>query len=348
MTKQITVHSPLPKNLPKQYLELYKKNALYTVDETEVKCYRNVFVSHEGLCLKNLRFLPRSSFNIRTKYDNSFGWGYYRLVAEQYLVSTFGRSLKKLELDDKAYTLIHTKWFNYSFWLTSSLIRLYKAQLLQNETTIIYPEEWRNIAYVNESLALFPSVKQEPIDAGVHLQVKQLVLPEVREFTSAFNPADILAFKEYVYSHISRMSFDLNLSGKTYITRRKAKYRKIQNENDVLGIVRTAGYDIVDFEDYSFLEQVYIMSKTRSLISIHGAGLSNIMFMPSGGNVLELMHHYEQKLDYRFTFWKLAQCSELNYYIQFCNMIKENQNPLFNDLIVDPKLLQNNILLMSS
>ena len=91
-----TIHIPLPQNLPERYRRLFTKKSTYKVPELGVKEYKNVFVSHEGLCLQNLRLVPYSSFNICTRYDKSFGWQYYKLVLEQYLVSTFGKSLKKI------------------------------------------------------------------------------------------------------------------------------------------------------------------------------------------------------------------------------------------------------------
>ena len=96
MYKQQHILVPIPTSIDASYKALYEQKSLYVCPELGVKKYRNVFVSHEGLCLQHFRLLPYSSFNICTKYDKSFGWQYYKLVVEQYLVSTFGKSLKSM------------------------------------------------------------------------------------------------------------------------------------------------------------------------------------------------------------------------------------------------------------
>jgi capsular polysaccharide biosynthesis protein len=51
---------------------------------------------------------------------------------------------------------------------------------------------------------------------------------------------------------------------------------------------RNVAYDLIDFATMTFREQVVAMSKAKLLIAPHGAGLSNVMFMPAGGAVIEL------------------------------------------------------------
>lgn len=56
---------------------------------------KNIFISYEGLVLKNLRLLPKSHFNLVGLKDETFYWLFWKLAIEQYFVSTFGKSLKK-------------------------------------------------------------------------------------------------------------------------------------------------------------------------------------------------------------------------------------------------------------
>ena len=96
MRNKETITLFLPQGIAEKYEQLYRKHASYVCPELQVQAYNNVFVSHEGLCLRHFRLLPYSTFNIRTRYDRSFGWQYYKLVLEQYLVSTYGKSLEKI------------------------------------------------------------------------------------------------------------------------------------------------------------------------------------------------------------------------------------------------------------
>ena len=257
MRKKQNIHIPLPVDIDDSYRTLYEKKSSYVCPVLGVQKYHNVFVSHEGLCLQHCRLLPYSSFNICTSYDKSFGWQYYKLVMEQYFVSTYGKSLTKIVLDDDInYALIHTKWANYSFWITSSLVRLLMLKNSGQEFTLLYPEEWNSIAYIQESLKAFPDLKIKRIPAGVHVQVKNLLLPEVRPFTACFNGIELQAVHDYMVSRIPQEFLGKTCPERIYVTRKRAKYRKVANEEEVIRLVSKYGFSVIDFDDMSFWEQV--------------------------------------------------------------------------------------------
>ncbi len=300
-----TIHIPIPQNLPERYRKLFQKKSTYKVPELQVKEYKNVFVSHEGLCLQNFRLVPYSSFNICTRYDKSFGWQYYKLVLEQYLVSTFGKSLKKITLPaDTTYAVIHTKWFNYSFWITSSLHRLIMLQQSGKDFTLLYPQAWDTIPYVTESLKAFPNLKIYKIPIGVHVQVPHLLMPEVRPFTACFDGTELETVRNYITTRIPAEFHSKPYPTKVYITRKKAKYRKVENEQEVIDFLVPKGFSVIDFDDLSFWEQVALMNGVKEFVSIHGAGFSNIIFMQKGGQIIELINEVYAQLEYTFPFWK--------------------------------------------
>lgn len=68
-------------------------------------------------------------------------------------------------------------------------------------------------------------------------------------------------------------------------------------------------YRVIHFENMTFAEQVSSLRFTRVLISIHGAGLSNIIFLQPGSTVIELMHPLLNAPFYRF----LSYYASLNY-----------------------------------
>ena len=318
MRKRTTIHIPLPENIDSRYKMLYEKKSSYTCPELFVKEYSNVFVSHEGLCLQNFRLVPYSSFNICTRYDKSFGWQYYKLVLEQYLVSTFGKSLKKITLPaDTTYAVIHTKWFNYFFWVTSSLHRLIMLQELGKDFTLLYPEGWDNIPYITESLKAFPNLKTLKIPTGVHVQVPHLFLPEVRPYTSCFNPKDLLQVKNFFYHYVHLYRTQNNFPEKIYISRDKANRRRITNELEITNYLKNQGFAILYFEELSLHEQIAYMQHADIVISLHGAGLTNILFMKTHSKVVELSPKIKKMKDVRYPFWRIAELLHINYSIIF-------------------------------
>jgi hypothetical protein len=76
---------------------------------------------------------------------------------------------------------------------------------------------------------------------------------------------------------------------KVFISRSRALWRQIANEEDCWRILEPLGYERVCMEDLAFDEQVARMKETTVLLSLHGSGLGNMIFAPPGCQVVEVM-----------------------------------------------------------
>ena len=95
------------------------------------------------------------------------------------------------------------------------------------------------------------------------------------------------------------------------INERLSSCRHIVNLNDLSKAIHSLNlsHQVIHFEKMKFAEQVSSLRFTRVLISIHGAGLSNIIFLQPGSTVIELMHPLMSAPFYRF----LSHYASLNY-----------------------------------
>ena len=50
------------------------------------------------------------------------------------------------------------------------------------------------------------------------------------------------------------------------------------------------GFEVLNFEDYSFFEQVYLMKHCKILAGVHGQ-VANIAFMPENSSLFELIRY---------------------------------------------------------
>jgi capsular polysaccharide biosynthesis protein len=75
-----------------------------------------------------------------------------------------------------------------------------------------------------------------------------------------------------------------------YISRADARARKIANESEVTACLRRSGFTEIIAADLSFDEQVDLFRHASHVVSIHGAGLTNIVFCPPGAHILEFFH----------------------------------------------------------
>ncbi len=87
--------------------------------------------------------------------------------------------------------------------------------------------------------------------------------------------------------------------------------RKIENEQELIELLKQFEYEVHCLEDYSFQEQLNIMAATKFLVSNHGAGLTNMLFMPAGAKILELRHVSD---NHNNCFFSLASGMEHDYY----------------------------------
>lgn len=170
------------------------------------------------------------------------------------------------------------------------------------------------------------------------LLVKNLLVPSHTALTGNCNH-----FLINELSHLFVKDITSKPTRKVFISRLKASRRKILNEDAVVEFLKTQNWEIHYFEDYSFGKQREIMSKTKYLISLHGAGLTNLLFMKEGGKVLELRNKNDR---HHNCYFALASELNLDYYYQL------NSGSSFithiANITVDIPTLQENVKLMES
>lgn len=74
-----------------------------------------------------------------------------------------------------------------------------------------------------------------------------------------------------------------------YLTRDDASVRRLQNEQKIIEILGRHGFETLTIGSMPIEEQIAIFANTSHLVSAHGAGLSNMIFMPENSIVTELV-----------------------------------------------------------
>lgn len=96
-----------------------------------------------------------------------------------------------------------------------------------------------------------------------------------------------------------------------YLQRTSIHRRGFSNDDEVFDALKSADPEIERYtlENMSYLEQAQLFKHVKRFVSIHGAGLANMLYMPKGSQVVEIMPGIYDKPTYR----NLATCLELNY-----------------------------------
>lgn len=347
--KRQLIKTNLPKNCPSDQKFVFKRREYYKWKKLITKKKKNVFLTHYGIILKNMfpiRYTLPNAWNF-SKPNAGFIFQFYKKAVETYLVCRFGKSLEVKTLDsNKNYLFVYSPWFGYFSWITESIPRIIKTEDNHQNFTLILPESYIKKNFVKESLKLFPNLRHEIIPDGVHMFIPKVTIPELKPLTYIFDPEEMNTFRNHIWDTIKDIKLNIETFDKIYVSRSKAKNRKIVNNLEVETTFSNYGFKILNFEDYSFFQQVYLMKHCKVLAGVHGAGFANIAFMPKKSSLFELIKVYSSYKEERPSYWRLCSALSINYYIQYCEPKEYGNYDLWVgvDLKVDINELRKNII----
>lgn len=100
-----------------------------------------------------------------------------------------------------------------------------------------------------------------------------------------------------------------HLPERIYVSRDKARRRRVVNEVDVGARLEARGFTKVCLEDLSWSEQIELFRKAKVIVAPHGAGLANLVFCQPGTRVIEFFH----RSYVNGCYWRLASIRGLDY-----------------------------------
>ena len=238
------------------------------------------------------------------------------------------------------YAVIHDQWTsNYYHWLTQALPRLLLIKKSGLQFKLLLPVTHTRDFHL-KSLEVLGTTEWTTLDTGnVYFDLHDLIYPGhdlqigdyhddlIKELSTAFrvNRASVTK-KRFIFVH-----------------RASTSSRKIVNETEVIKTFSNWGFDIVDFEKMKFEDQVDLASQASILAGVHGAGLTNMLFMEARSRVFELTSVLNGEQYYYFT---LSNALEHKYYYQRCQPDSPDKSIQEANLLVDISLLNKNLKLM--
>jgi capsular polysaccharide biosynthesis protein len=214
--------------------------------------------------------------------------------------------------------------------MTEAIPRLIAANRKTEGRILILPDSFRNLV---DTITPFYTGEIFWIPAGHNVAVEDLLVPENPPVSGEYDPA-VLAHMRRRY--LSDFSLDLNTANnRTYISRDKAKRRKVANEKEVLGLLRPFGFVAVDFAQESFKRQVAISACSEIFVGVHGAGLVNMIFMRPGATVIELQKEPYDNEEISILYMNLAHAIGLKYTRINCHAQSRTQSIYDADIVVN-------------
>ncbi|HEU4794854.1 MAG TPA: glycosyltransferase family 61 protein [Pyrinomonadaceae bacterium] len=328
-------HRKLPVNFDQDHLQLFQHEFEKDIPKSELLKFENVRVSSEGLIFKDSRILPES-FAYAFELDD---WK-RRSILKFLVTNYFFRRPRKIQANVLWITDYWSK--GYFHWLTDALTRLYVVRDRLDQLELVLPWEFATRDFVRTSLEVFGVQKFDFIRRDEVLLCSILLMPTHTAPSGHFRDEVIQGVRKILLTAFGDSTYK-GQGERIYISRRAAQKRRIVNEDELTPVLNKFGFQTVYAEELTFQDQVRVLSRARYLVSNHGAGLTNMLFMKDGGRVLELRHVSDYVNNCYFV---LASALKFAYYYQLCMPRPDKADPHTADLIVGPQELEKNLALL--
>jgi Glycosyltransferase 61 len=240
--------------------------------------------------------------------------------------------------------------------MTEFIPRLFKVRHLISQSTVILPSinngiwntasAWRSLyrngqsipesGYFVESLEAFNLELTYRHKTRSSLATKNLYFSSHLAPSGNYNDPVMKDIRNFYFSHYEITNEQP--SRLIYVSRNLATRRHIKNEKEVIESLNLYGFEVFSFETLTFREQVKLLSQTKFLISLHGAALTNLLFMKDNSYVLEFKAEGDSQ---NLCYFSLASAMNVGYLYQFCK--SDGRSVQDADIIVDIDLLKKNI-----
>ena len=227
----------------------------------------------------------------------------------------------------------------YFHWMVDVLPRI---ELLRRSGRDLAEIDWFLVnscehQFQRESLRILgiPEEKVLESDRLPHIQATELIVPSFAGYLG-WPPGWAMDFlrREFLKGIIPSSSYPKRI----YISRSKARYRRVLNEEDVVEVLEQFGFVSILPESMSLAEQIAHFYHAEVIVAAHGSGLTNTIFCRHGTKVIELVSpHYISHY-----YWGSSQYLQLEHYFLAgeafeCYPIRQlmYQNSLTEDILMN-------------
>jgi hypothetical protein len=329
-----------PKNIKQSDIDYFKPSIEGFARETTIKNFRNICVNNELFLKEGLKFRIRMESFGHEWQDKKYNRPVYQIKS---YIKNYLRTKKKVK--EALWCFDQFSTGGYFHWITEISPRLWIAnQYIDSSIPLLIPE------YFLDKLR-FSNSFLEPFNRNIiSFKADELVDVDNLMFVSQtggifnYQPLSIHSSTQFLKNYYLGNNVYKKINDqKVYISRSRSGKRMILNEDKIAPLLNQYGYQIVYTEELSLKEQIKLFSQTTHLLSLHGAGLSNMVFMPPNSKVIEIRH--EEQNHMLNCFYTLAHTFQLHYYYVFGN---NKGDSLPNEKRPEDKSIHVNIEMLSS
>jgi hypothetical protein len=239
--------------------------------------------------------------------------------------------------------------FNYFHWLFDFLSRFWIIDQFPEFNNIpliiddnLHPNHLEALDLVNTKKR--PIV---PIRYGMGYTIKNLIIPSKLAFMpqnlkdgiplsyqyDAVSPIAVKFLREKL--DVERRIHEHPIKKKLYVSRRKAKYRKLQGELHIERLFEQNKFLVIHPELLSFQEQLDLFSSAEIIAGPQGSGLANILFAPSSVQIIQFL------VEDVYLFSNIAHIIGQNLVVVHGSYIPDSCSVLYqSDYRIEPDIIE--------
>ena len=329
LVKQISVRFK-PINLKPEDEYLFEKEFKKTLPGSRVYKFKNVTISNS--IFKKFKYFRvkinhqrMNPLNIKTKL---------RFLFIDFLDIFSSKKDKKTITIEKGIWVIDSRSNQYFHWMTDALQRIFTSKEYNDEYPILLTSNFKNNPFVEESLKLL-NLNHIQLEHEEQYLIKEFILSERVTPAGNYRVDIINKIADELKSTNENLKSDLNME-RIWISRQKVERRRINNFEDIEEILQKYKFHILEFETYKLREQILMLKNCKVLGGVHGAGLTNMLFMQKNSKILEVRAKNDDKNN---CFFSLASDLNMKYYYFLSST--DDQNFYSTNHHIDKALFEN-------
>lgn len=323
---QVRVKRKQACNIKREDEYLFERAMVYESKPIVIDHYKGVSVTADQYLWKRGVFL-NETFWLRQGRQKK---GRLKLLLQIWL----RQRRQVVELREEGIWIVDAWSHGYFHWFCDVLQRWFILKDYLPGVPIAIPEGYLKVSYVSLTLH--------------SLQIPYLVLEEnkINKFQNLHVMPGRLISGNYDEGAIAEVSRNLrerltlqNTDGTRvlYVSRASANLRRVLNEDELKPIFGEYGVEMIRLEELSWLDQVKKLEGVTLIIGMHGAGLTNMLFLSRGASIIEFRH---PKSIMQNCYFSLASALDMSYYYLIGKPV-DLSDPHKSDIIVDPVKLRN-------
>lgn len=210
--------------------------------------------------------------------------------------------LRTRKAQDRPGVALNLNWWsgtgNIYHWNRDVLARAYVLKALDSSKEINLVVPSRRLPYqdhgISRLLRMYPKLKLVEQQFGDWVRYEEVIVP-------GCNSVDVGS--GFLHPEVADFVREINLLGVPenprsipllYVSRCKSRHRRVLDEEKLINeLSAIAPVQVVNLEDYSYLEQMQLMNSVEILVGPYGAGLTHLLFTQQ--NALVEIHNGDSR-----------------------------------------------------